>query len=84
MTGRKVLLVDGPGRGEIVALPPVVSWLAYSCGDDLTPATVTYWMQRFAMCGRWIWVGSVSGGAASEDDIWDLLASDKAKECAHE
>ena len=86
----KVLLVDGPMRGQVVDSEGALAirCLDYGAVSDVLQEEVpvrTYYVHRFALAGRTLLLGSLEHspfGAPVEDMFWELLASDAAKQVA--
>jgi hypothetical protein len=84
----KVLLIDGPMRGQIYETDErshVIRYLDYGAVSDYLRESVpvgTYWVRRYVLAGRVLLLGTVEYSAPelTDDVFWELLASDLAKQ----
>ena len=85
----KVIVVDGPSRGEVYETD-AHRFLAMDTRPDATTILgtiikeVTYHVHRYLFLGRMLRLASVEydSNKISELDLFEVLASDKAKDAA--
>ena len=85
----KVLMIDGPWRGQVHDVPGNsrrFQYVDYGAVSDDLPASApvgTYFVCKYMLAGRVLLLGTTQfepSGQLADDVFWDLLASDAAKD----
>ena len=90
----KVLIIDGPARGQVfytegirfIAVGGIpIGNVVGKAQEEMYSQTV-YHVHKYVVAGRMLRLASVSAlsEGISDDDVFDLIISDKAKETVNE